>query len=200
MKNNFIDKIAPIIQREGLARGYKVISPVIAQAIIESKSGKSTLSAKYHNYFGLKCGSHWKGASVNLKTKEEYTPGVLTDIKANFRAYPDMVSGVKGYYDFISTPRYASLKTAETPRRYLELIKAAGYATSSSYVNTCMKVVQNYNLVQWDIDHPINTDLEHIAIKVINGEYGNGEERKARLRAEGFDPATVQKFVNELLK
>ena len=37
-------------------------------------------------------------------------------------------------------------------------------------------------------------------MKVINGEYGNGEERKARLRAEGFDPATVQKYVNELLK
>ena len=42
--------------------------------------------------------------------------------------------------------------------------------------------------------------LEEIAKLVIRGNYGNGEERKKRLIAEGYDYAQVQKRVNELLK
>ena len=145
----FIAEIAPIIQKEAKARGYLVCSPVIAQACIESAYGLSGL-AKYHNYFGLKCGSAWTGKSVNMKTKEEYTTGTLTTIRDNFRVYDSMADGVKGYFDFISTKRYANLKTANTPQLYLERIKADGYATSSSYVNTNMNTILKWNLTTWD--------------------------------------------------
>ena len=67
----FINEIAPLIQAEAKKRGYAVCSTVIAQAIIESGI-TSILAVKYHNYFGMKCGSAWKGKSVNLRTKEEY--------------------------------------------------------------------------------------------------------------------------------
>ena len=146
----FINQIAPLVQAEAKRRGYKVCSPIIAQACLESAFGTSVLGHIHHNYFGMKCGRNWSGASVNMKTKEEYTPGVLTDISANFRKYPDMASGVRGYFDFISTARYANLKDATTPREYLERIKADGYATSSSYVANNMKVVETYNLTQYD--------------------------------------------------
>ena len=146
---DFIVKIAPIIQKEAKARGYQICSPVIAQACCESRYGFSGL-AKYHNYFGLKCGSSWKGASVNMATKEEYTVGTLTSIRDNFRAYPNMEEGVKGYYDFISTKRYANLKSATTPREYLDRIKADGYATSSTYVNTNMNYILKHDLTNWD--------------------------------------------------
>lgn len=118
----FIEQIAPIIQKYAKQYGYKVASAVVAQACIESAYGTSSLGAKYHNYFGMKCGSSWKGASVNLSTKEEYTAGTLTSIKANFRVYESMEAGVKGYFDFISTSRYANLKTATTAQQHLEYI------------------------------------------------------------------------------
>ena len=146
---DFIAKIAQIIQKEAKARGYQVCSPVIAQACCESRYGFSGL-AKYHNYFGLKCGSSWKGASVNMATKEEYTVSTLTSIRDNFRAYPNMEEGVKGYYDFISTKRYANLKSATTPREYLERIKADGYATSSTSVNNNMNYILKHDLTKWD--------------------------------------------------
>ena len=145
----FISEIAPIIQKEAKAREYLVCSPVIAQACIESAYGISGL-AKYHNYFGLKCGSAWKGKSVNMKTKEEYTVGTLTTIRDNFRVYDSMEEGVKGYFDFISTKRYSNLKSANDPRTYLERIKADGYATSSTYVNTNMNTILKWNLTSWD--------------------------------------------------
>ena len=146
----FINQIAPLIQAEAKKRGYKVASAIIAQAICESAWGLSSLAAKYHNYFGLKCGSSWKGKSVNMTTKEEYTVGTLSTIKDNFRAYDNMAAGVAGYFDFISYSRYANLKSATTARDYLEKIKADGYATSSTYVNTNMNIVKNYNLEAWD--------------------------------------------------
>lgn len=146
----FIETIGPIIQEEAKSRGYKVCSAMIAQACIESAYNTSLLSVKYHNYFGMKCGSAWKGPSVNLATKEEYN-SVLVSIRDNFRAYPDMIAGVKGYFDFISTSRYSNLKGATTAQEYLELIKKDGYATSSSYVNTCMGVVNRYDLTKFDV-------------------------------------------------
>lgn len=146
----FIKEIAPIIQRYAKQYGYKVASPIIAQACIESAFGTSSLGFRYHNYFGMKCGSSWKGKSVNLATKEEYKPGTLTSIKANFRAYDSMDEGVNGYFVFISSKRYSNLKEATTPKEYLEMIKADGYATSSAYVNTNMSCISKYELTKYD--------------------------------------------------
>lgn len=38
-----------------------------------------------------------------------------------------------------------------------------------------------------------------LAREVLDGKWGNGEDRKNRLRAEGYDPAAVQAEVNKLL-
>lgn len=145
----FLSQIAPLVQKYAKERGYKYPSAIIAQAILES-GVTSTLAVKYHNYFGMKCGSSWKGKSVNMSTKEEYTVGTLTSIKDNFRVYDSMKEGVKGYFDFISAKRYANLKDATSSRNYLELIKSDGYATSSKYVDNTYAVVEKYGLLKYD--------------------------------------------------
>lgn len=168
----FIAEISPIIQAEAKKRGYKVCSPIIAQACIESAYGTSSLAYKYHNYFGMKCGSSWKGKSVNLSTKEEYQPGVLSTIKDNFRVYDNMTEGVKGYFDFISTRRYENLKTASTPKEYLERIKSDGYATSSTYVNTNMNCISKWNLTQYDGDTPAENPYKLTDTNLKRGSSG----------------------------
>ena len=185
----FINMIAPLIISEGKKRGYSVFSTVIAQAIIESNSGKSILGYKYHNYFGMKCGSRWKGKSVNLKTKEEYTVGTLTTIKDNFRVYDSIEEGVKGYYDFISTKRYANLKESKTYVEYAENLKADGYATSSKYVNTLCTTVDTHNLTKYDsffnFNNEVTDNTEYIEYTVKKGDslwyiaerfYGRGDK------------------------
>ena len=42
--------------------------------------------------------------------------------------------------------------------------------------------------------------VDELAREVIHGDWGNGEERKKRLAAAGYDYSAVQKKVNELLK
>ena len=145
----FIAKIGDIVCKEAKARGYKFPSAIIAQAILESRSGNSGL-AKYNNFFGLKCGSKWTGKSVNMTTKEEYKAGRVTTIKDNFRVYDTVEDGIKGYFDFISSSRYAALKKATSPMDYLMKIKAAGYATSTSYVTNVYNVAIKYQLFQFD--------------------------------------------------
>ena len=202
-QKQFIETIGPIIQAEARARGYKVCSAVIAQAAIESAYGTSKLASVWGNFFGLKCGSSWKGPSVNLATKEEYN-SVLVSIKDNFRVFQtdgkaDMVLGVKGYYDFISTKRYANLRDATTAEEYLRFIKQDGYATSSSYVNTCMNVVLRHELTAYDVDvgKPITPELIE---RVIVGEYGTGKTRENALTNEGYTYSEVRKKINELDK
>lgn len=195
----FIAKIAPIIQGEARQRGYLVCSPIIAQACIESGFDTSLLSYKYHNYFGLKCGSSWKGRSVNLKTKEEVN-STLISIRDNFRVYSDMVTGINGYFDFISTKRYANLKTADNPEEYLRRIKADGYATSSRYVQSNLDCIRKYDLEKWDWNTQEVKSIDEIAKEVIAGKWGNGAVRKQRLRAAGYNPSMVQAKVNDLLK
>ena len=146
----FINYIAPMIRAEAKRRGFKICSTIIAQAIIEGAAGTSTLAKTYHNHFGMKCGKSWKGKSVNLKTKEEYTVGTLVTIKDNFRVYDSDEAGVSGYFDFVSAPRYANLKECANYKQYAEFLKADGYATSSSYVQTLCNTVTKYDLTRWD--------------------------------------------------
>lgn len=146
----FIDQIAGYVKKYAAIFGICVHSPIIAQAILESGLGKSKLAANYHNYFGLKCGTKWTGKSVNMNTQEEHEPGVLTMIADNFRVFDSMEEGVKGYFEFIQLARYQNLKGITDPQKYLETIKADGYASRSTYVQSNMNVIEQYNLTQYD--------------------------------------------------
>lgn len=207
--NEFIEQIAKCVKKYAYVYGIEVHSPIIAQAILESGWGKSGLASKYHNYFGLKCGSSWKGKSVNMATKEEYKVGTLTNIRDNFRVYDSMESGIKGYFDFINTSRYANLKGVKSPEEYVRRIKADGYATSSKYVDNVMRVIRDNKLTRFDDKEGGNMKKEELtgrvlsgkeiidilAKRVINGDYGAGADRKAKL---GELYSIVQKRVNEL--
>lgn len=159
----FIEKIAGYVKKYAPKYGIKVNSAPIAQAILESGWGKSKLAAAYHNYFGLKCGTKWTGKSVNLTTQEEYTAGTLTTIKDNFRVYDSMEEGVKGYFEFLQLARYENLKGITDPQKYLETIKADGYATSSKYVENNMKLVKQYELTKYDTVDNSGEDVDKMS-------------------------------------
>ena len=198
----FITKIAPLIQKECEKRGYKYPSAIIAQACLESRYGDSVLSKKYHNYFGLKCGTSWKGKSVKLSTMEEYKAGELTKIQDNFRVFDSMEEGVKGYFEFIKYKRYSNLKDATSATDYLTKLKNDGYCTSSKYVKSCTNMIDLHNLRQYDPDYTeteLLSTVDTVARDVIKGLYGNGEARKKNVENAGYDYEAVQKRVNEII-
>ena len=183
-RRQFVIDIANYVRKYAPQYDIKVYSPVIAQAIHESGWGESKLSAKYHNYFGLKCGTKWTGKSVNMSTQEEYSAGTLTTISANFRVYDNMEEGVKGYFEFIQLARYANLKGITSPRKYLEAIIADGYATGKQYVDHVMNLINLYNLTQFDVaiapvtpTEPKKTDANpvDVLLQIASAEVGYHE-------------------------
>ena len=208
-KETFIQKVAEKVSKYAPLYGISVHSPIIAQAIIESGWGKSGLASKYHNYFGLKCGSSWKGKSVNMTTKEEYKVGTMTNIRDNFRVFDDFDDGIRGYFEFINTRRYANLKGVKNPEEYVRRLKADGYATSSKYVDNIMRVICDNKLTRFDGNGDGDMKKEELtgkvlsgkeiidilARRVIDGDYGVGAGRKKKL---GDLYPIVQKRVNEL--
>ena len=208
-KEAFIQKVAEKVRKYAPLYGICVHSPIIAQAIIESGWGKSGLASKYHNYFGLKCGSSWKGKSVNMTTKEEYKVGTITNIRDNFRVFDDFDDGIRGYFEFINTSRYANLKGVKNPEEYVRRLKADGYATSSKYVDNIMRVISDNKLTRFDGNGDGDMKKEELtgkvlsgkeiidilARRVIDGDYGVGADRKKKL---GDLYPIVQKRVNEL--
>ena len=208
-KEAFIQKVAEKVSKYAPLYGISVHSPIIAQAIIESGWGKSGLASKYHNYFGLKCGSSWKGKSVNMTTKEEYKVGTMTNIRDNFRVFDDFDDGIRGYFEFINTSRYANLKGVKSPEEYVRRLKADGYATSSKYVDNVMRVIRDNKLTRFDGNGDGDMKKEELTGKVLSGkeiidilarrvvagDYGTGADRKKKL---GDLYPIVQKRVNEL--
>ena len=208
-KETFIQKVTEKVKKYAPLYGICVHSPIIAQAIIESGWGKSGLASKYHNYFGLKCGSSWKGKSVNMTTKEEYKVGTITNIRDNFRVFDDFDDGIRGYFEFINTSRYANLKGVKSPEEYVRRLKADGYATSSKYVDNIMRVIRDNKLTRFDENGDADMKKEELTGKVLSGkeiidilarrvvagDYGTGADRKKKL---GELYPIVQKRVNEL--
>ena len=149
----FIEKIGAYVQKYAPAYGICVHSPIIAQAVLESARGTSELAVKANNYFGLKYKPGRCPTATGSYTKvgsEQKADGTYTSASMQWFAFPDMEACVRGYFDFINTPRYANLKGVTTPREYLQNIRADGYATSLKYVDNLMAVIREYNLTRFD--------------------------------------------------
>jgi hypothetical protein len=152
-KEEFIKKIAAYIKKYAPSYGIKVYSPIIAQAILESAYGTSELAVNAHNYFGLKYREGRCKTCIGVYTKvgtEQNPDGSYVSSSMEWCKFNDMENGVIGYFDFINISNYSNLKGVTEPRKYLEYIKADGYATSLDYVGNLMSVIENWSLTDYD--------------------------------------------------
>ena len=131
---------------------YQLLPSVtIAQAIIESRWGKSSLGSSYHNYFGIKytqgCGSDY----VILQTSEQKVNGAYYQIQAKFRAYLTMADGIRDRYRFLTeNARYSNLIGVTDYRTECALLQQDGYATSLTYAQTLIDTIERYGLQEYD--------------------------------------------------
>ena len=132
---------------------FKILpSLTIAQAILESNWGKSLLSQRAFNFFGMKAGSAWKGATYHSKTQEQTKAGQAFTVNAAFRAYPNVQAGIRGYYVFLQYPRYQNLKGVTSYKEACRLIKADGWATDVRYTEKLVSLIEKYHLDKYDAE------------------------------------------------
>lgn len=152
-KQAFIEQIAAFVKKYAPSYGIKVYSPIIAQAILESAYGTSELAVNACNYFGLKYREGRCKTCIGIYDKvgsEQNKDGSYTSSAMKWCKFEDMENGVIGYFDFTNISNYSNLKGVTDPRKYLENIKADGYATSLDYVDNLMAVIKNWSLTDYD--------------------------------------------------
>lgn len=172
-KSEFIPTIAPLVQAENKKRGYPLFSSVvIAQAICESGWGQSTIMMKANAIFGIKATSDWKGKVYNANTQECYDGVSYTNITACFRAYDSLAESISDYFDLITKlERYRKATVAETPLECITAIKNGGYATSPTYINTIMSIINSNNLTQYDnVNNSVDNSENYIEYIVKSGD------------------------------
>lgn len=194
----FIKTIAPIVQKMARKYGYGVPSAIIAQACLESAYGTSA-KAKHHNYFGLKYRPNRVTCSNGTFTdgsKEQNKDGSYVKITDSWFSFATMEKGVEGYLQFISIENYAAARKAKDPKAYLQALKNAGYATSITYVDSTMAVIEKWKLTQYDSQEETEKKTSKPTIKSA----ANSEIKS--FRKVGFTDAEIleiQKVISQKL-
>jgi len=139
---------------KGAVAAYKkhgvLPSLTLAQAILESYWGRSNLSAKYNNLFGIKAGSNWNGKTVNLRTGEQNPNGSRYTINADFRVYDNVADSIEDHALLLCGSRYKNVIASKNYKDACYAVKAAGYATSINYANNLIRIIEQFGLNQWD--------------------------------------------------
>ena len=130
---------------------YNILpSLTIAQAILESSWGKSTLSTKGNNLFGVKAYSDWTGSSISLATKE-YVKGQYVHTRANFKAYSTLSDSIKDHSLLLSSDNYAGVRNSKNYTEACTAIYTCGYATAPTYSDSLIEIINCYELYKYDI-------------------------------------------------
>jgi len=134
-------------------------SITLAQAILESNSGESNLAKKHNNHFGIKCKSDWTGAKAyqDDDAKQEC-----------FRAYETAEVSFKDHSNFLKNrPNYVDLFLLDPvdDTAWAYGLKKAGYATATDYPKKLLKIIDDYELAQYNFPELENEVEEEEGVK-----------------------------------
>jgi uncharacterized FlgJ-related protein/LysM repeat protein len=141
--NRFLHIAISEMDRSGIPASIK-----LAQGILESGSGTSQLAKYAHNHFGIKCGGSWKG-----KTYFMWDDDVE---KSCFRVFEKDEDSYIAHTEFVANPlkssRYGFLFNLAKYdyKGWANGLQKAGYATSQTYANALISIIERYNLYKYD--------------------------------------------------
>ena len=149
-QTDFINKMAPSVKQA--TREYNLYASLqMAQAILESGWGTSTLSTEANNYFGVK--GSYKGQSVSMKTAEYDSNGNLYYVYADFAKYPTPLESMQGNASLLrngvswnhaiysGTWRENASSGSDATKGLIP-----SYATDPNYATKLKSLISTYNL------------------------------------------------------
>lgn len=125
-------------------------SITLAQGLLESGAGRSTLAREGNNHFGIKCHKEWTGSTM---LRNDDAPDEC------FRVYPSAADSFRDHSLFLRRKRYAELFDL-APTDYAGWargLKRCGYATDPNYADRLISIIELYSLNTYD-----TTDLRHL--------------------------------------
>ena len=140
---NYIKKYRELAVEE-MKKYHIPASITLAQGLLESGAGQSTLARKSNNHFGIKCGSDWRGKTVS---HDDDARGEC------FRAYKHPKESYEDHSKFLAgRSRYASLFKLKITdyKGWARGLKKAGYATNPRYADQLIGIIELYELHKYD--------------------------------------------------
>ncbi len=167
-RQGYIDKYSDLAILEMKRTGIPA-SITLAQAVLESGNGNSTLAREANNHFGIKCHKDWKGKTIRHD-----------DDRRNecFRKYNSVEESFRDHSDFLTGKgRYASLFELKPSdyKGWAKGLKKAGYATNPHYAHLLIKIVDDYNLTEYDNGKKVRkktekTEPEPVPVEIVVDE------------------------------
>ena len=136
-KEDFISQLRPHAEQAARELGVDA-NALLAQAALETGWGRSVpCNANGEcsfNLFGIKAGSQWSGATVNVPTLE-FEQGIPVRKVERFRAYDSPADSFRDYAALIrDSSRYASARGAgDNVEAFATALQQGGYATDPHY-------------------------------------------------------------------
>jgi len=145
----FVNSLIPGAKAAHKAHGVPA-SVTIVQAILESGWGKSGLTVKACNLFGIKADSSWHGESVLMPTTE-YHKGIKITVRAPFRKYTTLADSIDDHAVFLrGNKRYAGAFKCKDGLSFSDAIAKAGYATLPTYGQLLKNLIRQHELDRYD--------------------------------------------------
>lgn len=162
---DYIEKYKDVAMRE--MQEYKIPASItLAQGLLESGNGNSELAKKSNNHFGIKCHKDWKGGRTYHDDDEK---------GECFRVYKNPEESYRDHSKFLANgQRYAFLFDLKITdyKGWAKGLKKAGYATLPVYANILIKLIEDYNLTQYDQ-------------MVVKGKFKYKKDKGQKAKAEG---------------
>jgi LysM repeat protein len=143
-RSKYFEKYKDMAIRE-MKRSGVPASITLAQGALESGDGNSTLARVANNHFGIKCHEDWSGKRIyqDDDAKNEC-----------FRKYPSVEDSYRDHSDYLrAKSRYAFLFELDKTdyKGWARGLKKAGYATSPTYTERLVEIIEDFNLSQYDL-------------------------------------------------
>jgi LysM repeat protein len=187
----------------GHMKKYKIPASItLAQGLLESGAGKSSLTVSSNNHFGIKCHSDRTGERV-----------YRADDGQNdcFRKYKKAEDSFEDHSKFLTKTRYKKLFDLKITdyRGWARGLQQAGYATDKAYANKLIKLIEDYELYRHDKkglskdkakaeeEHSLKQKYRHTPYKTHNLIYiiaEDGDSYEAIALEFGFKPKDLYKY------
>lgn len=148
----FIKKIAPEAQK--LGKSYGVMpSILIAQALVETDSGRTLLGVKYHNLYHLPAS---EGNRRVVLWTTEVKDGKEQNVERSYQVYSTWSESMADYMTRLKANNlgyemlYTRLATAKTYKEASAIFYQEGYTTSSDYAGRLIALIEKHQLEQYD--------------------------------------------------
>ena len=178
--SGYVERFKDIAVEEMLKTGIPA-SITLAQGMLESASGNSTLAREANNHFGIKCHAGWTGKTI---LKDDDAAGEC------FRYYNSAEESYKDHSEFLKRSHYAFLFDLDRDdyKGWAKGLKKAGYATNPRYPELLISLIERYGLDRYDKEETVfaKANREERVLAQI-------AEKPVETKAEVATPAVAMK-------